>query len=210
MKLLVVLTFFIFTFACSNATEYSGDNTNVVITKNPKGNTDETTTKQLKLTAPWLDDSTELELVPAAIASYNATGEREVVGTFDPGTTLLISKNRSITIQFDILKTSEEEVKTLQVELEQASLKNKIRTVGAISGKKILRLSLTGLNSSNLYEFFIAPAKAVGNGQCDLRQELSQRESNKGSTVLCGAKEDIDDDSEDDNDDDNDDDRGND
>ena len=213
MKILNALLLVIFTFGCSNSTEYTGDSTNVVITKNPKGNGEETSTKQLKLAAPWLDDSTELELEPTTIAGYDGTKLREVLGTFETGTTLKIARNKPVIIQFEVRKSAEVSLEAIQIEISKVALKNSTRTVGQISGEKILKLTINKLTELTSFEYFIAPARSIGEGQCDLRSILTKTQVLSGSSVKCGSNSDVpvsdDDDDDEDDDDDDDDDRRN-
>jgi hypothetical protein len=210
MKALSALILIISLCACSNASEYTSDNTNVVITKNPKGSGEDTSTKQLKLLAPWLDETTELEFSPTAVVGFNNTGSREVFGDFEPGTVVKMTRNKPLTIKFDVPKNTEASVVSVQIEIAQVTLKNSTRQLGQISGQQTLQFDVTNFGSISIAEYYIAPATKTAESQCELDSKLRKQADLSGSFQVCGSASDTPKtkDDDDDDDDDNDDDSG--
>lgn len=210
MKLPALLTLFILATACSNATDYSGQDTSVVITKNPKGQSEDSSTKQLKLAAPWLDDTSQIILSPQSIVAVDKNGIRNVVGEFNTGTLLTISKPKTVLIQFDLPNSSITSTGTIEIQLSEATLKNVTRNLGTLKATTKLKIAFENLATTRLFESFIQPARAVAGGQCELPSTLSSQQNNRGSSINCGSYQDSPiDDNDNDGDDDNDDDDDN-
>lgn len=200
MKLPALLSLLTLAAACSNATDYNSQDTSVVITKNPKGQSDDSSTKQLKLAAPWLDGSSELRLSPQSVVVVDKNGTRDVVGEFDATTLLTISRSQSVIVQFNVPNTSIASTVAIEIQLAQAILKSITRELGAVTNSTKLTASVENLSSASLFSYFIQPARSVAGGQCELKPELSSQEATSGSSVNCGSSQNTpsDDDDEDD------------